>query len=114
MPPATTTGTDNADSNTGPVEGNSAHTDTERAVPSSATLVGLVDNATCEGNVSASPKDNWAVLMVKPAKVPPFTARASDSPATLSFLTCKEKESGVAEVSVPAPMVTSRAASSTE
>ena len=113
MPAATTTGTDSEVSKTGPADGNSAHTDTDRAVPSSAALVGLVDSVICDGKASSSPKDNWAGLIVKPAKAPPWTDRASDSPATLSCCTCNEKESDAAEVSVPAPMVTSKEASST-
>ena len=105
MPLATTTGTVKADSNTGPVEGNSAHTDTVRAVPSSAAEVGETVKATEEGFVSLSPKVTWAPATVKAPSAPP-TSRASVSPATLSSATVSKNVPGVADLRVPAPITT--------
>ena len=99
MPAATATGTDNEASNTGPAEGNSAHTDTERPLTPSPTLVcapsvsgsASTDRVICEGLRSASPKVTPVEVMEKPA-LEPVTLNLSDSPATLSLFTVSEKE----------------------
>ena len=99
MPLATTTGTDSAVSSTGPADGNSAHTDTERPLTPSPTLVcappvlgsASIDNLTETGLASASPNVTPVEAMEKPP-LEPVTLNRSDSPATLSSFTVSEKE----------------------
>ena len=119
MPAATATGTDKAVSNTGPADGNSAHTDTERPLTPSPTLVcapsvpgsASTDKVICEGLASESPNVTPAEVMEKPA-LEPVTLNLSVSPATLSLLTVSEKEPE--PDAAPALIVTSKVLSTME